>query len=212
MKYDLKSFVICVVVCVLFSFFWCNREKVYQRTDPFLNKYVWKYIPYSIGYPIIMFLILILVKQFERPEQDDVAKQLYLAGILSYLLITANVIFELMEKFGKYVGKIMSFPKLLIQIFLSLLSIVLCYGFAYNILYYYDNSMFSSVCYNDIIQETIQFVYYSCEIFFNTDVSDIRAINLISQGLTIVESLTSFLVIVILLANYKNIGNIFKNI
>lgn len=175
-----------------------------------MEKYVWKYIPYSIGIPIFMFLMLAVVKYTAISSDDDFANQLYLGAIIIYFMMAFTSVYELMEKFGVYVSQKMTFSKFLFQIFLSLLSITLCFSFTYNALYYYDNSMFSSVINDGVFKEALQFVYYSFEIMFNTDVSDIRAEKYLSQGITILESLTSFFVIVILIANYENIGKLFK--
>ena len=198
------------VICFLFYIFLLNRKKIYKKIGPYMEKYVWKFIPYSIGYPVFMFLMLAIVKYVEISSDDDFANQMYLGAIFIYFMMAFTSVYELMEKFGVYVSQKMTFPKFLLQIFLSLLSIVLCFGFTYNALYYYDDSMFSFVIDDGIFKEALQFVYYSFEIMFNTDVSNIRADKYLSQGITILESLTSFFVIVILIANYENIGKLFK--
>ena len=198
------------VICFLFYIFLLNRKKIYKKIEPYMEKYVWKYIPYSIRIPIFMFLMLIVVKYTAISSDDNFANQLYLGAIIIYFMMAFISVYELMEKFGIYVSQKMTFSKFLFQIFLSLLSITLCFGFTYNALYYYDNSMFSSVINDGVFKEALQFVYYSFEIMFNTDVSDIRAEKYLSQGITILESLTSFLVIVIIIANYENIGKLFK--
>ena len=115
-----------------------------------------------------------------------------------------------MEKFGHYISKSMTFPRLIWHIIISLFSIVLCFGFAYNSLFFYDETMFVNVSGNGYFEKAIQFIYYSFGLLFSTDICDIKATSLISQGVVIFETLTSFLVIVILLANYENIGRIFN--
>lgn len=206
----MKSILLYAVFCFLFSIFIFERKKIYKKIGPYMEKYVWKHIPYSIGYPIFLFLMLVVVKYTATSSDDGIANQLYLGSIFIFFMMAFTSVYELIEKFGVYVSRKMTFSKFLFQIFLSLLSIVICFGFTYNALYYFDNSMFSSVINDGVFKEALQFVYFSFEIMFNTDVSDIRAENYYSQSITILESLTSFFVIVILIANYENIGKLFK--
>lgn len=201
------AYFICTAICILIILI---KDRIHKWIEPYMEKYVWKYIPYGIGYPVFMFIILAIVKYTATSSDVDFANQMYIGGIIVYFLFTFYVVYELMEKFGIYVSRKMSISKLIFQILLSLISIVLCFGFAYNALYYYDSSMFSSVISEGIFKDALQFSYYSFEIMFNTDVSDIRAENYFSQGITIIESLTSFIIIVILIANYENIGKLFK--
>lgn len=207
---DIFVYFLFGVIYILFLIFLFNKDKIYKKIEPYAEKYVWKFIPYGIGYPVLMFLLLAAVKYISNSSDNDFVNQLCIGAIIFYFLAAITSIYELMEKFGFYVSQRTTFSKFLLQIFLSLLSIVLCFGFTYNALYYYDNSMFSSVVNDGIFMEALQFVYYSFEIMFNTEISEIRAVKYLSQGINILESLTSFFVIVILIANYEYIGKLFN--
>lgn len=207
---DIFAYIILATFASVFFIYLLNKDKLDEKINAFLERYVWKYIHYGIGYPLFMFLMLSSVKYTANSSDEDFLNQFCLLAVMFYFIVAFFCIYGLMEKFGVYVSQRMTFAKFLVQIFMSLLSIVLCFGFSYNALYYYDNSMFSSVVNDGIFGEALQFVYYSFEIMFNTEVSDIKAENYWSQGVNILESLTSFLVIVILIANYENIGKMFK--
>lgn len=202
--------ILYIVILLFFSLFIIYKDKIHRIIEPYIEKYILKYVPYSICYPVFLFITLAFMKHLQASNQDDFANQLYLASLFIYVIVSLIIAYELMEKFGIYASKEMSFEKFLFQIFLSLISIVLCYGYAYNALYYYDSSSFLYVTNNGVFYEFLQFAYYSFEIMFNTDISEIKADNYFSQGITIIESLTSFLVIVLLIANYENIGNMLK--
>lgn len=200
--------IILYSIAIVFSLFIINRKKIYKRIDPFVEKYIEKYIPIMLLYPFFIFISLIGINLI--PNIDNKNDQFYISAIIIYLLFVVFVIFRLMEKFGRYISESMTFPRLILHIIISLLSIVLCFGFAYNSLFFFDETMFVNVSGNGYFEKAIQFIYYSFGLLFSTDICDIKATSLISQGVVIIESLTSFLVIVILLANYENIGRIFN--
>ena len=199
-----------ILYCIAFIFFLfvINRKKIYRKIEPFVEKYIEKYIPIMLLYPFFIFIPLIGIKLF--PNIDNMNDQFYISAIVIYLMFVVFVIFGLMEKFGQYISESLTFPRLILHIIISLFSIVLCFGFAYNSLFFFDETMFVNVSGNGYFEKAIQFIYYSFGLLFNTDICDIKATSLISQGVVIIESLTSFLVIVILLANYENIGRIFN--
>lgn len=205
--WDVKSILSSIILsallflCVLFLI---NREKIYKIIEPFVEKY----IPVILLYPIFLFILLVCIDLISI--EDYLSDQFNISAIIIYLLFVAIVIIGLIEKFGQYISESLTFPKLILYIILSLFSVVLCFGFAFNALFFFDGNMFTNVSGNGYFEQAIQFVYYSFGIMFSTEICDIKAISLISQGVVIAESLSSFIVIVILLANYENIGRIFN--
>lgn len=199
-----------ILYCIAFIFFLfvINRKKIYRKIEPFVEKYIEKYIPIMLLYPFFIFIPLIGINLI--PNIDNMNDQFYISAIVLYIMFVVFVIFGLMEKFGQYIAESLTFPRLILHIIISLISIVLCFGFAYNSLFFFDETMFVNVSGNGYFEKAIQFIYYSFGLLFSTDICEIKATSLISQGVVILESLTSFLIIVILLANYENIGRIFN--
>ena len=199
-----------ILYCIAFVFFLfvINRKKIYRKIEPLVEKYIDKYVPVILLYPFFIFIPLIGINLIPNINKEN--DQFYISAIIIFLVIVVFVVFGLMEKFGQYVSESLTFPKLIWHIIISLLSIVLCFGFTFNALFFFDETMFVNVSGNGYFEKAIQFIYYSFGLLFSTDICDIKATSLISQGVVIIESLTSFLVIVILLANYENIGRIFN--
>lgn len=208
---NVKSIVASIIlyaIAFLYTLFLINRKKIYKKVEPLVEKYIERYIPVILLYPFILFIPLVCINLI--PDKDDMNNQFYISAIIIYLLFVVFVIIGLIERFGQYISESMTFSKLMWHIIISLFSIVLSFGFAFNALYFFDETMFANVTGNGYFEKAIQFIYYSFGLLFSTDICDIRATSLISQGVVVVESLISFLVIVILIANYENIGRIFN--
>lgn len=202
------AYILFAILIISFFILIYYNDKIFKKIEPYMEKYT--YLLCGFGCPIFIFILLSLMKFIAYSYEKNFVNQLYLVGITFFLWASFVCVCKLMKNFGEYVSQKKSFPQIIFYILSSLFSVVLCFGFTYNALYYYDNSMFSFVVNDGIFGEALQFVYYSFEIMFNTEVSDIKAENYWSQGINILESLTSFLVIVILIANYENIGKMFK--
>lgn len=208
---EFKSIVANIIlysIAFVFFLFVINRKKIYRKIEPFVERYIYKYIPEILLYPFFIFIPLIGINLI--PNIDNGNDQFYISAIIIYLLFVVVVIFGLIEKFGQYVSESLTFPKLIWHIIISLFSIVLCFGFTFNALFFFDKTMFNNVSENGCFEEALQFVYYSFGLLFSVDICDIKATSLVSQGVVALEALASFLVLVILLANYENIGRIFN--
>lgn len=122
------------------------------------------------------------------------------------VIIVALLFLELYSLPYHRISKKISFRQFISHIIIF--SIVISYQFAvvYNTLYILSPKSFQGVNSEGYFAILFDFFYYSVGILSSSSQSDIRAVTFYGKFISMIESLLFFYIIVIIVANYKEIG------
>ena len=130
---------------------------------------------------------------------------------LILIFFAAFTLVYLGEKAGKFISKESSFLKFLSYIFLVLLSLVLNFAIQYDILFDFYPDAYKNIEVGCWYQSLAEFMFYSFGLITGNGISEIVPLTFVSKLLSSLEVLCSFVFLVILLANYKEIGKLFSS-
>jgi hypothetical protein len=131
-----------------------------------------------------------------------------------FLVLTFFAAFTLVylgEKAGKLISKESSFLKFLLYIFLVLLSLVLNFAIQYDIMFEFYPDAYENIVGGFGYQSLAEFMFYSLGLILGNGISEIVPVTFMAKLLSSLEVLCSFIFLVILLANYKEIGELFSS-
>lgn len=209
MNLDIKDIVQVIIFLVMFCLLMKYQRKISLGFTR-INSLIYKYLP-EILYPIVLFVLYFLLKYSGLFEDIFTKVGLICFYIFIFLLMIFAVIITIFQKLEKYAENKISFPKLVGYFFLMLFSISLSFTFLYVVVYdVYPNS-FSEVLCDNTLYSFFDFFCFSFGIMTTTGISEITANTILSKLLVMVESTTAFFYIILLLANYQNIVDSFKN-
>ena len=106
----------------------------------------------------------------------------------------------------KYVPDKNNFVKIIQKNIITLVSLSVNFAIQYNIIFDYNNTYFENVQINNWWSNFEDFFFYSFSIMTNSSISNIRPTSFYTKALSCVEVSASFIVIVLILANYQVIG------
>ena len=129
--------------------------------------------------------------------------------VLAMLFAVLAAILYLFESAGKIISKQTSFPKFIGCVFLVIASLSLNFAIQYFIIYSYDETLFNL---HDASKTFIlaEFFFYSFGLMLNTSISNIEPASLLVKLIASLEVISSFTVLVIVLANYQELGKLYR--
>lgn len=130
---------------------------------------------------------------------------------LVLIFFAAFTLVYLGEKAGKFISKESSFLKFLLYIFLVLLSLVLNFAIQYDIMFEFYPNAYKNIDVGCWYQSLAEFMFYSLGLILGNGISEIVPVTFMAKLLSSLEVLCSFIFLVILLANYKEIGELFSS-
>jgi len=131
-----------------------------------------------------------------------------------FLILIIFAVFTLVylgEKSGKFISKKSSFLMFLLYIFLVLLSLVLNFAVQYDIMFDFYPDAYKNIVVECWYQSLAEFMFYSFGLITGNGISEIVPVTFVAKLLSSLEVLCSFVFLVIMLANYKEIGKLFSS-
>lgn len=161
-------------------------------------------------YPLCFLGMGKLLLYLELTAENDTIG--FIPSIFLILIIFATfTLVYLGEKAGKFISKKSSFLKFLLYIFLVLLSLVLNFAIQYDILYDFYPDAYKNIEVGCWYQSLAEFMFYSFGLITGNGISEIVPVTFVAKLLSSLEVLCSFIFLVIMLANYKEIGEMFSS-
>ena len=113
---------------------------------------------------------------------------------------------NLLNSIIKYGPEQKGFLKIIQSITITMFSLSLNFAFQYNIMFDYENASFTNIQKVNWWTDISNLFFYSFSIMTNSSISDIKPISFYTKLLSCVEVCFSFIVIMLILANYQVIG------
>lgn len=164
-----------------------------------------KYIANSIIYSLIFLFLYLFLKHIIEVSANNMEWM-----ILIYALFVIIIFVEIIEKVARNRKQESSFLKLIKDFFLALFSISFCYSVIYYILFDINKENFSNVLEDYWYSPFLDFFYYSFSIMTTAEIGNITANTLISKTFITLEIASSFLFVIIIIANYQTIGDLYN--
>ena len=113
---------------------------------------------------------------------------------------------NLLNSIVKYGSEQNSFLKIIQSITITIFSLSLNFAFQYNIIFDYENASFVNIQKVNWWTDISNLFFYSFSIMTKSSISDIKSISFYTKLLSCVEVCFSFIIIILILANYQAIG------
>ena len=161
-------------------------------------------------YPMFFWGMSKLLQYSELTAENDTIG--FIPSMFLILIIfAAFTLVYLGEKAGKFISKESSFLKFIIYIFLVLLSLVLNFAIQHVIMYDFYPDAYKNIEVGCWYQSLAEFMFYSFGLITGNSISEIVPVTFVAKLLSSLEVLCSFVFLVIMLANYKEIGKLFSS-
>lgn len=137
--------------------------------------------------------------------------------ILSYITSLSTLVYliyifflHIFEQIEDKLKKRIPLWEMLMHLLKAITWLALIFAGYYWCIYYFNNDSFINVIEGDFFEKYFDFIYYSIGIITTAGNSEIIAKTFLAKFTTIIEMVTTFIFIVFLIANYKEIGNPFN--
>lgn len=161
-------------------------------------------------YPMFFWGMNKLLQYSELTAENDTIG--FIPSMFLILIIfAAFTLVYLGEKSGKFISKKSSFLMFLLYIFLVLLSLVLNFAVQYDIMFDFYPDAYKNIVVECWYQSLAEFMFYSFGLITGNGISEIAPVTFVAKLLSSLEVLCSFVFLVIMLANYKEIGKLFSS-
>lgn len=161
-------------------------------------------------YPMFFWGMSKLLQYSELTAENDTIG--FIPSMFLFLIIfAAFTLVYLGEKSGKFISKKSSFLMFLLYIFLVLLSLVLNFAVQYDIMFDFYPDAYKNIVVECWYQSLAEFMFYSFGLITGNGISEIVPVTIVAKLLSSLEVLCSFVFLVIMLANYKEIGKLFSS-
>lgn len=132
----------------------------------------------------------------------------FVPGIILVMYFMVGIsLYYICEKAGELISKETNFWKFIISILIVLLSLSLSFSVQYYVLYLYNPDYFDNVPNSNCI---LEFLIFSFGVITNTTTSSILPNALVTKAIMCSEVLVSFIYLLVILANYGQIGKLLK--
>jgi len=160
-------------------------------------------------YPLFFLGMSKLLQYSELTAENDTIGFIH-SMFLILIFFAAFTLIYLGEMAGKFISKETSFIKFLLYIFLVLLSLVLNFAIQYDIMFDFYPDAYKNIEVGCWYQSLAEFMFYSFGLITGNGISEIVPVSFVAKLLSSLEVLCSFIFLAILLANYKEIGELFS--
>lgn len=134
-------------------------------------------------------------------------------GLILYLvLINLLCIAYTLEKLAKAFSEKRSFFSLLPTIIAILFAIALNFAVQYNILFDYEKEAFVNIQPECWYKDLANFFFYSFGVLTSSIITQIAAASILAKVLVTLEVLSAFIFIILIIGNYKAIGESLSNL
>jgi len=116
----------------------------------------------------------------------------------------------LSEKLSDFIDKKIGKVKIIAFLFYIIISVSITFSTNYFCIYFHNQNSFNLVQGNNVFEIYLDFLYYSIGLFLMNNNSSISATSLVAKLFTATEIITSFVMIIILFANFKDLQNPFN--
>lgn len=162
-----------------------------------------------VFFPFLIYYFFSFINTMESSSSNILN---YFSGGLFYIYSIISIFYFILvqtEKITEYLTKKLNTIEFLINIVALIIFISLSYATFYWCIYDFNNETFNNVMGNNFIEIYFDFFYYSLGVFLVNNNSQIQAATYYSQIFTMTEMISTFIVIIIIFSNYKNLN--FKN-
>lgn len=176
----------------------------FKKPEHSFKKHYFQIIFYSIFITAFQFIVVLYFNYKninEEPKTEFISAPALMAVFLAGLLF-----WELFSVPYHHVSKKISFRQFISHIIIFSIAISYQFAVVYNTLYILNSKSFQGVNSDGYLGTFFDFFYYSVGILSSSSQSGIRAISFYGKLISMVESLIFFYIIVIIVANYKEIG------
>ena len=132
--------------------------------------------------------------------------------ILFLVLIDSFCIAYTLEKLAKVFSEKRSFFSLLPTIIAILFAIALNFAIQYNILFDYEKEVFMKIQPECWYKDLANFFFYSFGVLTSSIITQIAAVSILAKVLVSLEVLSAFIFIILIIGNYKAIGESLSNL
>lgn len=196
------------------TFIGCFILLVYKRN---IDKYVTKNME-KIGVLWNLILMPLIVyglhkasyKIYLETNNDEFGWEYGL--ILLLVVIDLYCIAYTFDKLAKVFSGGKSFLSLLPTILAVLLAIALNFAVQYNILFDYERGAFVNILPECWYKDLANFFFYSFGVFTSSNITQIAAASILAKALISLEVLSAFIYIILIIGNYKAIGEGLSNL
>ena len=195
--------IISYIIALFCVFLFFRFKKKIQKFQDSPIEIIGLYLHPFFFFPIIFFCLLKLIYTFAI-TQADFNFEVAFVGVL--IMTNFISITNLINDIVKYGSEQNSFLKIIQSITITMLSLSLNFAFQYNIMFDYENASFVNIQKVNWWTDISNFFFYSFSIMTNSSISDIMPISFYTKLLSCVEVCFSFIVIMLILANYQVIG------
>ena len=131
--------------------------------------------------------------------------------LLDLVLIDLFCIAYTLEKLAKAFSEKRSFFSLLPTIIAILFAIALNFAIQYNILFDYEKEAFVNIQPECWYEDLVNFFFYSFGVLTSSIITQIAAASILAKVLVTLEVLSAFIFIILIIGNYKAIGESLSN-
>lgn len=166
-----------------------------------------------IGGVVVLPFLLYKVILISLEDSNGATWYIYFyAGFYYFLLLLSVWIYLLYqcEKIAEFIDEKMGKLKFILSILRVVLTLSLTFGSYYLCIYIYDPNSFLNVCGANIFERYFNFCYYSLGVFLMNGNSPITPNSIYATLFTSTEMITTFVAIVLILANYKALRDPFN--
>ncbi|MDD2191483.1 MAG: hypothetical protein PHO12_02940 [Bacteroidales bacterium] len=175
-------------------------KNLFLKTQKLINKL------YSTGAIFIVPFLQYLVFHITLKESNNPTCHTNTYYVSAYLLLLIIVFLYLLfqcEKNTDFINKKIGQLKFIISILSVVLTLSFTFGSFYLCLFMFDSNSFINVSGTKFFEQYFNFWYYSLGVFLMNSSSLITPNSITAKLFTLTEMITSFIAIVIILANYK---------
>lgn len=188
-------FICLTIACRFRKQIWYFSDFCYQKINLYLSPFFF--------YPIIFFGLYKILLYYDIKKNLEGIEASF---VLILLFCATTSIMKLLNDMVKYVPDKNNFVKIIQKNIITLVSLSVNFTVQYNIIFDYNNTYFENVQINNWWSNFEDFFFYSFSIMTNSSISNIRPTSFYTKALSCVEASASFIVIVLILANYQVIG------
>jgi hypothetical protein len=163
-----------------------------------------------VVFPLLLYFGIKLMVLENEPTKPW---HIYVETFIFYFFLVYSVWLFLLyqcERLANFIDNKIRKLKFIGSILYIVIFVSLTFASYYFCIYHYDNNSFEFVKGSNLFEVYIDFLYYSLGIFLMNCNSSIVANSLIAKLFTVTEMATTFVAIVLLLANYKALRDPFN--
>ena len=195
--------IISYIIALFCVFLFFRFKKKIQKFQDSPIEIIGLYLHPFFFFPIIFFCLHKLIYTF-TPILADFNFEVAFVGVL--IMTNFISIMNLLNSIVKYGSEQNSFLKIIQSITITIFSLSLNFAFQYNIIFDYENASFVNIQKVNWWTDISNLFFYSFSIMTKSSISDIKSISFYTKLLSCVEVCFSFIIIILILANYQAIG------